>query len=53
MGEDLRLRQGGMLSEHSVILPLKQNSESFLDRGDGSCPNLVWPLFCFVDNLKY
>ena len=36
MGEDLRLRQGGMPPEHSAILPLKQNSESFLDRGNGS-----------------
>jgi hypothetical protein len=25
-----------MQPEHSVILPLEQNSESFLDRGNGS-----------------
>ena len=35
-GEDLRLRQRWMPPEHSAILPLKQNSESFLDRGNGS-----------------
>jgi hypothetical protein len=36
MGEDLRLRQGGMLPKHSAILPLEQKSESFLDKGIGS-----------------
>ena len=39
MGEDLRLRQGGMPPEQSAILPLKQNSEYFLDRGNDPKPH--------------